>query len=255
VVSAACLLAIEGREDLAEPTGERTRLVAEIGAGLRLVAGDPYFRVLIGYGAVANLALTGWQALEVVFLVRVVGATSSTVGVVVAVIGVGGVGGALAARKIAQRFGTGHGLLICALATAPFGLLVPLAGPGIRLALFTVGGAIVSAGIVAANVIGRSFRQLYCPAPLLGRLTATMSTLAYSAIPLGALIAGSLGTLIGTRNALWVMTSALAASAAILLIGPIHRHRDLPATHPSLLPSADSTMPPDSDSTTKPDPA
>jgi Na+/melibiose symporter-like transporter len=131
VVSAACLLAIEGREDLARATGERTCLRTEIGAGLRLVAGDPYFRVLIGYGAVVNLALSGWQSLEVVFLVRVVGVTSGTVGVVVAVIGVGGVCGALAARRVAHLLGTGHGFVICALATAPFALLAwtPTLGP------------------------------------------------------------------------------------------------------------------------------
>jgi MFS family permease len=233
VVSALCLRAIKDRETVAASDRRRTDFGTEISAGLRLVAGDPYFRVLLVYGAVGNLALTGWQALEVVFLVRDVGASSAMVGLLLALIGLGGVGGAVVARTIAGRCGTAHGLLMCALGTAPFGLLVPLTGPGPRLALFAVGGTTVSAGLVASSIIVRSFRQLYCPAPLLGRLTATMSTVAYSAIPLGAFLAGTLGTLLGSRDALWVMTGALAASATILLVGPIRRHRELPIQPPA----------------------
>jgi hypothetical protein len=40
-----------------------------------------------------------------------------------------------------------------------------------------------------------------------GRLTACARTLAYGAIPLGALLAGGLGTLLGVRAAFWVMTA------------------------------------------------
>ncbi len=238
-LSAVCLLTIKGRERVADPPERRTDLRAEIVAGLRLVAADPYFRVLTAQAAIANLALTGWQSLEVVFLVRVVGAASATVGLTLAVVSVGGACGALVSRRVAHRLGTGRGMLICALSTAPFGLLIPLAGPGPRLALFAAGGAITAAGIVGSNVIARSFRQLYCPAPLLGRLTATMSTVAFSAIPLGAFLAGTLGTLLGVRNALWIMTSALATSALILLIGPIRHRRELPTEPSTLLAAAD----------------
>ena len=71
----------------------------------------------------------------------------------------GGVGGALVALRIALRFGTARGMLICTLGTVPFGLLVTLTGPGPRLALFAVGRATVSAGLVASSIIARSFRQ------------------------------------------------------------------------------------------------
>jgi predicted MFS family arabinose efflux permease len=229
MVSAGCLLAIGARES-ARPARPNTRLSSEIVAGLRLVARDPYFRTLAVRGALGNLALTGWQTLDVVFLIRVLGLGSDGVGFLLALLGIGGVAGALVAGPVARRVGTGRGMLLSALCTAPFGLLVPLASRGPRLLLFPIGGAIVAAGIVASNVISRSFRQLYCPAPLLGRLTATMSSLAYGAMPLGALLAGILGTQVGTRNALWVMTGAIVASAGILVIGPTRRDRDLPTT-------------------------
>jgi predicted MFS family arabinose efflux permease len=230
MVSAGCLAGINRGERATGPARPRTRLIRQVAAGLRLVAGDPYFRTLAIRGALGNLALTGWQALDVVFLIRVVGLGTGTVGLLLALLGIGGVLGAVLARPITRRFGTSHGMLLSAIGTAPFGLLVPLTAPGPRLLLFPAAGAIVSAGVVASNVISRSFRQLCCPAPLLGRLTATTSTLAYGAMPLGALLAGILGSQLGARPALWAMTGALLASAGILLIGPTRRHRDLPTT-------------------------
>jgi hypothetical protein len=119
-------------------------------------------------------------------------------------------------------------VVVCGLGTTPFGLLTPLAGAGPRLALFAVGGVVVSAGITAGNVIARSFRQAYCEPEMLGRLTACARTLAYGAIPLGALLAGGLGTLLEVRAAFWVMTSLLVAAGAVLLAGPLRHERRLP---------------------------
>ena len=226
--SAVCLIAI-GERELA---GTRSRppgsLRADIRAGLRLSYRDPYLRVFAVYGATGNLALTGWQTLEVVFLVRTVGIGSGTVGVLLAVIGLGGVAGAASARAIAGRLGSARAVVVCGLGTTPFGLLTPLAGAGPRLALFAVGGVVVSAGITAGNVIARSFRQAYCRPEMLGRLTASARTLAYGAIPLGALLAGGLGTLLGVRTAFWVMTSLLVAAGSVLLAGPLRQERRLP---------------------------
>jgi hypothetical protein len=55
-------------------------------------------------------------------------------------------------------------------------------------------------------------------------------------IPLGALLAGTLGTVLGLRPTLWIMTAGLVAAATILLAGPLRRHRDLP-TAPDQRPS------------------
>lgn len=229
VVSAVCLLAIRTREPAA-PARERqpTRLRTEISEGLRLSYSDRYLRVFAIYGAAGNLALTGWQTLEVLFLVRIVHTSVATVGILLAVIGIGGVVGALCAGTIARRLGTARAVIVCAVGTTPFGLLTPLAGPGPRLMLFAAGGVIVGAGIAAGNVMARSFLQTYCPTQMIGRLTASARTLAYGAIPIGALLAGELGTLLGIRTAFWIMTSLLVAAGSILLAGPMRRDRQLP---------------------------
>jgi len=65
--------------------------------GLRFTWRDPYLRPMTAFSSFANLALTGADALLVVFLVRTVGLHGAAVGLVMASLGVGGLLGALVA--------------------------------------------------------------------------------------------------------------------------------------------------------------
>ena len=86
----------------------------------------------------------------------------------------------------------------------------------------------IAGSIVVGNVIIGSFRQAYCPPPMLGRVTASMRFLGYGAVPLGALLAGALGTALGVRDALWVVQAAFAASGLLLLTRDMRTVRNLP---------------------------
>ncbi|MFI6417331.1 MFS transporter [Streptomyces sp. NPDC050842] len=227
VVSSFCLLAI--RPDGPRPAPPpRRRLSREISDGLRFVVGDPWVRAVTAFGAAVNLAMAGFQAVQIVFLVRTVGVDSDTLGWLVSCGGLGGVLGGLVAGRLARRLGTARALLAIQFAASPFGLLAALAGPGPRLAFFVLGTTVMLAGLVACNVITVSFRQAYCPPALLGRVTATTLFLNYSTIPLGALLGGSLASLFGARSTMWAVTAALVAAGGFLLVGPLRGLRDLP---------------------------
>jgi MFS family permease len=228
LVSAVCLLSIRTREPRNAKEVRRTPLRLEIAEGLRFVARDPYLRVLTVFGAASNLALLGYQSILVVFLVRVVGVRPGTVGILMAAASLGAVVGAAGATRVARRFGTGRGLLLCELVCAPFGLLVPLTEAGPRLALVVVGVGVLAAGVSAGNVIKGSFRQTYTPHQLLGRVTVSMQLLNYGTIPVGALIGGALATAIGIRATMWIMMGGVVLATLTLLAGPIRRQRDLP---------------------------
>jgi predicted MFS family arabinose efflux permease len=233
VVSALCLLRI--RPAAPDPStaphlaGRRTSSIrAEAWQGICFVARDPYLRAMTLYAAVANLAYTGNLALVVVFLVRVVGLGSAAVGLLLAAGGIGGVLGAVAAPRLTRAFGAARTLVLASLAAGLSGLLIPLTGPGPRLACYAAGSALIAGGISVANVIAGSFRQEYCPPAMLGRASASMRFLAYGMIPLGALLAGALGTALGARNALWIVQAIFAASALFLLTPRIRTARQLP---------------------------
>jgi predicted MFS family arabinose efflux permease len=229
LVSATCLLLIRARPALRQPARHATTIRAEISEGATFIIRDPLLRPLTIYPAAANFAYSGSTALAVVFLIRVAGFGAAAAGLVMAAIGVGGILGAMTARRVAARLGTARALLFSALATGLFALLLPLTGPGPRIT-FYIGSLVVGAGMTAGNIIVTSFRQAYCPPPMLGRVTATQRFLVFGTIPLGALTAGGLGTVLGVRNALWVMLALYALSGTVLLNHSIRASKNLPDT-------------------------
>ena len=233
-VSAACLLAIRpaaGAPAAPPPASAVARtggVLAQTWHGIGHVARDPYLRLFTVYAAVSNFAYTGNLALVVVFLVRVVGLGPAAVGLLMAAGGAGGLLGALAAPRLARTWGTARTLVLTTVASGLAGLLIPLTARGPRVALFVAGSMLVAAAIVVGNVILGSFRQHYCPPALLGRVTASMRFLAFGMIPLGALLAGALGTALGARDGLWIVQAIFAGSAGFLLTPRIRSARNLP---------------------------
>ncbi|MFB4272565.1 MFS transporter [Nonomuraea sp. GTA35] len=231
-VAALCLRSVRTREARPRGTAER-RLLAEIRDGVRFVVPDPYLRTLTLFSAMSNLALMGYQSIQVVFLARQLGAGAGQVGLVLALAGAGGLFGAALAGRVAARFGTARGFLLCEAFAAPMLLLGPVGDGGAGLACFTLSGFCAGAGIVASNILTSTFRQQYCPPELFGRITASTSTLNYGAIPLGGLLGGMLGESIGVRETMWLMAAVQLGSLAVLLLSPIRRRRDFPGLNGS----------------------
>jgi len=228
-VSAACLLGIGPRTSQPAPPRPDTELWRTVTDGLRFVARDPYLRRLGVFGMVANLALTGFQALVIVFLVRVIRLDSLAVGLLSAVLGIGGLSGALTARRLSRKLGTARSLLLATVGALPFGLLIPLAGAGLRLPFYIAGVLVTAWGIAVANIITAIFRQVYSPPGMLGRVTAIMRFMTIGITPAGALLGGALGSVIGVRGALWVIFAVVASSGMLLATPSFLARRDLPS--------------------------
>jgi MFS family permease len=224
-------------------TGRPTTLRREIADGLMFVLRDPFLRQLSTFWAAANFALTGYAALLVVFLVRVIGLTPGSVGLLTAIPGLGGILGALVTGRITARYGTARGLLLSTLCAVPFCLLIPLTGPGPRLAFYVAGSLVACTGIAVGNIVIAAFRQSYSPPGMCGRVTATMRFLIFGTSPLGALLGGSLGTWLGVRPALWVLLGAVTLSGTLLLTPALRGRRDLPAAPPQAS-GAGTSLPP-----------
>src|SRR5207248_3214880 len=143
-------------------------------------------------GALGNITLMGYEAIQVPYLTRTLGASTVAVGFLVSFASLGGVLGSLLVGPVTKRFGTSRGLFAILLATAPFGLLIPLAGAHWRLLLFGLGAFMPVTGVTAANVILDSFRQTYCPPRLLGRVVSSTMVINLGALPIGALLGGTL---------------------------------------------------------------
>jgi MFS family permease len=198
VVSAVCVGGIRTAEPYPERP-ERRHLGKEIGEGLGFVLRHPILRMIAATTGTSNLFNSAFFAIAVVFLVRGLHLSAGVIGVLMSAGSVGGILGALSASVIARRIGQARTIWLSLAATAPFGLLIPLAQPGAGLALFAVGTFTFSFGAVVYNVAQVSFRQALCPPRLLGRMNATVRFLVWGTMPLGGLLGGALGTWIGLR--------------------------------------------------------
>jgi MFS family permease len=205
----------------------RGALRREIADGLRYVLGQPVLRVLTLNAALANLAIMGAESLFVPFLSRTVGLPAGAIGLVMGLASAGGVLGAAAAAPLAARLGTARATLLAVLVGSPAGLVVPLTDDGTRLALFVGGGFVLLGAASVYNVIVVSYRQAATPAPLLGRVTASMRVVLLGTIPLGSVLAAGLASAIGTRGALWVAVLLDLLPAVLLLASPLRTLRDL----------------------------
>jgi predicted MFS family arabinose efflux permease len=219
LVSAACLLKI--RATPPKRTGaRRASLRTEIAQGGRLIARDPYLRPVTLYAAAGNLTYSGYNALLVVFLVKDAGLSAAAAGLLMSTVGAGGLAGALIARRIGDRLGTLRALQVSTLATSLFGLLIPLTRSGPEVACYVAGAFGVSAGTLIGNILASAFRQAYCPPEMLGRVVANMRFASWGTIPLGAMLAGALGTALGVRTALWMLLGGYVLSGLLLLTFP-----------------------------------
>ncbi|MFE0026066.1 MFS transporter [Amycolatopsis sp. NPDC059021] len=226
-VSVLCLSFVRAKET--KPFVEKRRLRTEIGDGLSFVARDPYLRPLMIFGATSNLALDGYEAIQIVFLARDLGAGPGQIGLILALDGAGGVCGALVTRRLAARFGTARAFLIGEGVAAPMMLLGPFASGGAGLAFIAAAGFGTGAGLVVSNVLVGTFRQRYYPPELFGRISATYAAVNYGTIPLGAFLGGLLGEVLGVRQTMWLMGGVQLAAFGLLLRGPFRARRDFPA--------------------------
>jgi hypothetical protein len=128
LVSAAAMLRIGARERPVPDPG-REPLLAAARVGLRFVARDPYLRVTASAGSAANFALTTYQTVLLVFLVREVGLGAGTIGLLLSLASLGGVAGAMLSGPVVRRLGSARGLFALEAAS---GLSPPRSGCGPR---------------------------------------------------------------------------------------------------------------------------
>jgi predicted MFS family arabinose efflux permease len=228
LVSGVLVKTIRKEED--DPPEHATgvsNLVREIGQGLRFVVRQPLIRAITITSTTSNFFSGVMTAVEVVFLVRVVHAQPDIIGFSFAAVGAGGLAGALLASRLSRRIGGVRATIVGEL-MGIFGLLIPLATPGVGVLFFGVGYAGSAFGTSLYNINQLSFRQRLCPRDLLGRMNATIRFVVSGVSPLGALVGGLIGTEIGLRPTMWVAAVGEFAAAGWLLASPMRKLRDFP---------------------------
>lgn len=230
LVMSALLLARIRAPEPGVVSGHRAHLRAEIGEGLRFVISNPLLRAVAGYQATSNLFVHMVLALLILYATRTLGIGAGLLGLIFTGGSAGFLLGAMGARRIAHRFGPGPSIVGGATLMCTGYLLLPLArGPvPVAVTILVIGLGISGFGETIFGVNQMSLRQSITPDHLQGRMNATMRFLTWSSRPVGAVIGGGLGEVIGLQPALVV--GALGALVALpwLYGSPLRTIREIP---------------------------
>jgi len=209
----------------------------EVAEGLRYVVGNPYLRSIAACTGSTNLFQNILYAILVLYLVQDLALGPAVIGIVMSIGAIGFVVGAFVANRVTERIGVGNAIVVSAFLSFPAGLCVAIATVETAIPLLVASYAIEGLSIVVYNINQLSFRQAITPERMQGRMNATMRFIVWGTIPVGLLIGGVLGTLIGLHATVWVAAIGLALPWVFVALSPVRRIRTVP-TEPVVEPAA-----------------
>jgi predicted MFS family arabinose efflux permease len=227
IISATLLWRIRTAEETPERSDGSLTLRREIGQGLRAVWQSPVLRALALSSTVMNLAGFLFLSIYVLYMTRDLGLGADAVGLVFAAGGGGALLGSVAAGPLRSRWGVGRVLLGSQILFGLFGMLVPLAVliPEAALPLVVAAEFLQWVMVLVFSINAVSLRQSITPDRLLGRVNGTMRFIVWGSRPIGSLLGGYLGGLIGLPMTLVVGAFGMLLAFVPLLVSPIPRLR------------------------------
>jgi MFS family permease len=196
-------------------------------AGARFIRGSGVIRASLLAVATINFFNLMFFTLFILYATRVLHVRAGVLGLVLGAGAVGGVLGAAVTGRLAGAIGVGRAFLAgCVLFTAPL-LLVPLArGPmPVVLALLFLAEFGSGFGVMVMDISVGSIFAAVIPDELRSRVSGAFQAVNYGTRPVGGLVGGALGTLIGLRPTLWIATVGGLAGFLWLLPSPLPRFR------------------------------
>jgi MFS family permease len=174
-------------------------------------------RSLLVIGSTYNFLVVGAEALNVVFVLRVLHESKAAFGIILTVSAFGGIAAGLAADRVIRRLGPGTTILTTLALAGVAGLL---AGTTNSVIVFAAAMALAIACGTAANIVVLSLRQTLVPDELRGRVNSLYRVSIATAAPAGAAVAGVLAGVVSYRAPLLVMGigTLLLAGAATTVV-------------------------------------
>lgn len=230
VISMVALIFTRDHEVLRDRS-DREPLHREIAEGLRWVFGNALLRRIVATTGISNLFSTMVFTLLPIFYLRILGFSPAIMGLLFSLGAVGGLLGAIVTPRLTARVGEARAIPLSAVAFSVAMLPLPLAAalpqPG-AFALLVVQSFTMSFAVLVYNITQVTFRQRITPGRLLGRMNASIRFCVWGVMPLAALAAGWLGSVVGTVPTLWIAAAGAALSALPVALGPLWRLRELP---------------------------
>ncbi len=197
--------------------------------GMQFVLRDDLIRADLGCAATINLFNFVFHAIFVLYATKELGVAPGTLGIALGAGAVGGILGALVAPRLERAIGIGRSVMLgSVLFPAPL-ILVPIAsGTELQLGLILAAAEFFSSvGVMIFDVSAASMTFLRTPDRIRARTAGTFRFVNYGIRPIGALLGGALGTVLGLQAALWIGVVGALAGVIWLLFSPIPQLREV----------------------------
>jgi MFS family permease len=228
VVSGISLILIRDPEPPRPLRTSSSPIRAEIIEGLALVRRHPILLPLTMRSVIAHVAGSFYGVLYTIYLIEDLHLSPLLLGVVVSAGGVGALVGSFFASRVIGRLGFGPALIWSAIGASILGVLTPLAGGPLVVAVGMVFLAqLIGDGLQTIEGVAElSLIQAVIPDGILGRVNATLEVFSHGiAYPLGALLAATVSGWIGVRGGIAIGWAGMAASILLLVASPLPRVR------------------------------
>ena len=232
LASAVALASITTPEPESRPStaSGATGFIPEMREGIDVVFKSPILWRIAGCTATTNLGSNMiFGAVFLVFAYRDLHLTAAVVGVIFAISSVGWLVGALLASWAARRLGLGLTLALAIVIGGLATLAMPIALIGAPAIVLSALGFVGFTMVPIYNINQVSLRQSITPDRIQGRMNATMRTIVWGTMPIGAFVGGILGATLGVVQTI-VLGSLISSFAALwIFLGPVLRLREQPA--------------------------
>jgi MFS family permease len=222
--------------DAEEPPIEHVEesISTRLTTGLRFLAGDKVMRTALASVATVNFFSYAFTALFVLYATTYLGFDAGLLGLVLGAGAVGAVGGAFVAARIGRRIGIGRSYALGLVVFSGSWLLVPLAQPGwsiplvVGLVFFSevIGGL----GVMILDINAGAIIPARTPDRIRSRVTGAWRFINMGIRPIGAVVGGAAGGLIGVRETLFVAAIGGLCGVLFLIGSPLLQLREVPET-------------------------
>jgi MFS family permease len=196
-------------------------------AGVKFIRHSPIVRASLLAASVVNFFNFVFFALFVLYATRYLHVRPGVLGLVLGIGAVGGLLGAATTKRLTTRFGVGRVYALSFLIfAAPMALVPAAGGPHLLvLAILMAAEFIAGFGVMVLDITIGAIFSAVIPDDVRSRVTGAFQAVNYGTRPLGALLGGLLGTLVGPRTTLWVAAIGGMTSFLVLLPTQIPKYR------------------------------
>jgi MFS family permease len=225
--SAIFLLQVKKRE-LVQSVDTCKSVLGEIKEGIDIVLSSRMLRGIAGCTGTGNLFWGMSFAILILFMESTLELSASWIGAVFAVGALGAVTGAVFSSRIVSALGLGRTIILSAFLGGVPSILIVLAYPSnALLVLMPIWFATGLTGVVY-NVNQVSLRQAITPDRLQGKMNATMRFIVWGVYPIGAIIGGLLGEVVGLRMTILIAGIGMLAAVAWVALSPVGSMKSIP---------------------------